>query len=117
VTTDRRFQDLERRVEVLERENVLLRKLLEERGAGEPVGLREAARLAGVSRDTIYRNPKRYGGWKVDPSKPKSEWRFDPERVRQRSIIAPPPPAEADIRRRRRRSTDAPLLPVKDCAA
>ena len=91
---DRRYADLQRRHQETQREVASLRKLLEatrtevaELRAGttataEPVGLKAAARLAGVSPDTIYRNPARYGGWKVDPSKPHSQWRFDPERVR-----------------------------------
>jgi hypothetical protein len=44
-----------------------------ESATAEPVGLKAAARIAGVSPDTIYRNPTRYGGWKVDPSKPHSQ--------------------------------------------
>ena len=40
-----------------------------------------AARIAGVSEDTLYRNAERYGGWKVNPELPKSQWRFEPERV------------------------------------
>ena len=56
------------------------------------VGLQQAARIAGVSKDTIYRNPARYGGWKVDPSQPHSQWRFDPERVRQTRGRRPSPP-------------------------
>ena|SRR5215217_1337321 len=79
----------------------------------EPVGLREAARMAGVSADTMYQHAERYGGWKVDPSKPKSQWRFDPDRVRHAAgaaVVATPPGAH------RRRST-VELLPVKDRAA
>jgi hypothetical protein len=121
---DRRYEDLQRRVENVERENAALRKLLEatraevaelrESPTAEPVGLAQAARIAGVSPDTIYRNPARYGGWKVDPSKPHSQWRFDPQRVRQtRGTVTVPARAE---RRQPRRST-VPLLPVKDRAA
>jgi hypothetical protein len=67
-----------------------------------------------VSPDTIYRNPERYGGWKVDPSKSKSQWRFDPERVRAARGIAAP---LAGIETRRPRRSTVELLPVKDCAA
>jgi hypothetical protein len=82
----------------------------------EPVGLKQAARLVGVSPDTIYRNPARYGGWKVDPSKPHSQWRFDPERVREARGTAAAAPIGVESRRRQRRSP-VPLLPVKDRAA
>jgi hypothetical protein len=78
----------------------------------EPVGLAEAARIAGISAATMYQHAQRYGGWKVDPSKPKSQWRFDPERVRQvagAAVATPPAP-------HRRRST-VELLPVRDRAA
>ena len=80
-----------------------------------PVGLEEAARIAGVSKDTLYRNAERYGGWKVDPSKPKSHWRFDPEQVRRAGANSGPGKAPPVRRAPQRRS--APLLPVKDRAA
>ena len=100
--------ELRERVERLEAE-------LREPGTAEPVGLKKAARIAGVSTDTMYRDARRYGGWKVDPSKPKSQWRFDPEMVRQARDAATPPVA-LEPRRRQRRPT-VPLLPVKDRAA
>jgi hypothetical protein len=113
----------DRRYEQLQREVASLRNLLEATRAevaelraepgSTPVGLADAARIAGVSTDTIYRNPERYGDWKVDPSKPKSQWRFDPECVRQAAgaAVATPPAV-----RRRGRST-VELLAVKDRAA
>ena len=123
---DRRYEDLARRVEKVERENAALRKLLDatrtevaelrESPTAEPVGLAQAARIAGVSPDTIYRNPARYGGWKVDPSKPHSQWRFDPERVREARGTAGTAPIGVEPRRRQRRS-NVPLLSVKDRAA
>jgi hypothetical protein len=117
---DRRYEDLERRFENLQHEFCALRNLLEatvaelrEPETAEPVGLAHAARIAGVSDDTMYRHARRYGGWKVDPSKPHSQWRFDPERVRQARGTTVP----ATIGAPRRRRSTVPLLPVKDRAA
>ena len=85
-------RDRDRRSEHLQREIAALRNLLDttraevaELRAGtiataEPVGLAEAARIAGISAATMYQHARRYGGWKVDPTLPKSQWRFDPER-------------------------------------
>jgi hypothetical protein len=117
---DRRFEDLQREVAALRRLLEATRAEVAELRDGthadsaEPVTLKDAARIAGVSADTIYRDPERYGGWKVDPSKPKSQWRFDPERVRQ--ITGAAPPVSLPDPGRRGRST-VPLLPVKDRAA
>jgi hypothetical protein len=105
-----------RRHKALRREVAALRKLLEARhvASAEPVGLAEAARLAGVSSSTMYQHAREYGGWKVDPSKPKSEWRFDPDRLRQIRDAQAVTPVALDAQRRPCRATGAPLLPVKD---
>lgn len=78
------------------------------------VGLQQAARIAGVSKDAIYRNQARYGGWKVDASKPHSQWRFDPGRVRQTRGTTTVP---ARTERWQARRSNVPLLPGKDRAA
>lgn len=126
-TPDHRYGDLERRFENLQREFAALRTLLEvtrtelaelreSEPPSTPVGLAEAARIAGVSEDTLYRNAERYGGWKVNPELPKSQWRFDPERIRQaRGVAASPSDSPSGPSRRGRAAVE--LLPVKDRAA
>jgi hypothetical protein len=117
---DRRFEDLQREVSalrtLLEVTRTELAELRESEPPSTPVGLAEAARIAGVSEDTLYRNPTRYGGWKVSPELPKSQWRFDPERVRQaRGVAASPSISPPGPSWRGRAAVE--LLPVKDSAA
>jgi hypothetical protein len=117
---DRRFEDLQREVSalrnLLEVTRTELAELRESEPPSTPVGLAEAARIAGVSEDTLYRNAERYGGWKVNPELPKSQWRFDPERVRQtRGSAAAPSISPSGPSRRGR--TGVELLPVKGRAA
>lgn len=113
---DRRYEDLQREVAALRRLLEATRAEvaeLRESPTMEPVGLAEAARIAGVSPDTMYRHAERYGGWKVDPAKPHSQWRFDPERVR----AARGTTAAATVEIRRPRRSPVELLPVKGRAA
>jgi hypothetical protein len=117
---DRRFAELQREIEalrnLLEVTRTELAELRESEPPSTPVGLAVAARIAGVSEDTLYRNAERYGGWKVNPELPKSQWRFDPERVRQARGAAASPSIPPLGPRRRGRAGVA-LLPVQDRAA
>ena len=117
---DRRFEDLQREVSalrtLLEATRTELAELRESEPPSTRVGLAEAARIAGVSEDTLYRNAERYAGWKVNPELPKSQWRFDPERVRQARGVAGSPSISPTAPSRRGRAA-VELLPVKDRAA
>jgi hypothetical protein len=93
---DRRFEDLQREVSALRKlfevTRTELAELRESEPPSTPVGLAEAARIAGVSQDTLYRNAERYGGWKVNPELPKSQWRSTRSAFGRRGGRRLPPP-------------------------
>ncbi len=74
----------------------------------ERIDAAEVARRLGIHRDTVYRNPRRFGGKKISDG-PKGRWRFDPAKIhgggdRSVSNEGSKPP----LRRRRRRRKAAP---------
>lgn len=83
-----------------------------------PLDVEEAAATLGVSVEWVREHAVELGGWKVDPSRPRSHWRFDRAKLlesresscRQETAT---PPEGVSPKRRRPKGRSKPLLEVR----
>jgi hypothetical protein len=69
-----------------------------------PLDVAGAARVLGCSKDHVYANAVKLGGWKLSDG-PKGRWRFDVSRLRQ---VRPDPGPRSEVAKPTRRKRRAP---------